>query len=64
MDMNLILALLVATNVIMALQIYKVKRGLRYSDIMMMAVMEEGAPKLYADYEDWDKKRRERHESP
>ena len=57
MDINFILAALVATNVVMALRIYKLEKGLQYSDIMIMAVMEEGAPKLYADYEKWMERR-------
>jgi hypothetical protein len=49
MDINLILAALVATNVVMAVRIYKLERNLRSTDGMLWNVMEEGAPDLYAE---------------
>ncbi len=50
---NLFLAASIATNVIVLVLLHRVHRGLLYTDRMVMAVMEEGAPKLWADYEKW-----------
>ena len=49
MDMNLILAILAATNVVMAIRIYNLEKALRSTDGMLWNVMEEGAPELYAE---------------
>jgi len=49
MDINFILAALVAANVVMALRIYKLERGLRETDSMLWNVMEEGAPELHEE---------------
>ena len=51
MSLELILAMVIATNVIMWIRIYILKRRLDATDMMVHAVMEEGAPELYADYE-------------
>ena len=50
MSIELILAMTIAANVIMAFRIYRLEHGLKYTDIMVFAVMEEGAPKLHAGW--------------
>jgi len=56
---NLILAASIATHVVVFALLHRVHRGLMYTD-MMMAVMEESAPKMWADYEKWEAKRQHR----
>ena len=54
MSLELILAMTIAANVLMALRIYRLEHSLRCTDVMLHAIMLEGAPKLYADYERWE----------
>ena len=59
MSIELILAMTIAANVIMAFRIYRLEHGLKYTDIMVFAVMEEGAPKLRAQWERFEEGRDE-----
>ena len=57
---NLILAASIAPHVVVLALLHRVHRGLVYTDMMMMAMMEEGAPKMWADYEKWEARRQHR----
>ena len=57
MSLEFILATVIATNVIMWIRIYMLKRRLDGTDMMLHAVMEEGAPKMYRDYKAWEERR-------
>ena len=59
MSIELILAMTIAANVIMAFRIYRLAHGLKYTDIMVHAVMQEGAPKLHADWSRFEEGRDE-----
>jgi len=50
---NLILAASIATHVVVLLLLYRTHVGINATDRMVMAVMEESAPKMWADYKEW-----------
>lgn len=54
MSLELILAMTIAANVLMGFRIYRLERSLECTDVMLHAIMREGAPKLYAHYERWE----------
>tara|TARA_R110000765_G_scaffold322142_5_gene414032 strand:- start:468 stop:647 length:180 start_codon:yes stop_codon:yes gene_type:complete len=59
MSLELILAMTIAANILMAFRIYRLEHSLRYTDIMVHAIMEEGAPKLHANFERFEETRDE-----
>ena len=50
---NLILAASIATHVVVLILLHRTHVGINATDRMVMAVMEESAPKMWADYEKW-----------
>jgi len=56
MTLELILAMSVAANVVIGIRLYKLERKLNATDFILLEVMEEGAPKIYAHYEKWHEK--------
>ena len=58
MTLELILAMAVAANIVIGLRLYTLEQKLLATDYMLLEVMEEGAPELYAHYEKWQSKRR------
>ena len=55
MSIELILAMVIATNVFMWIRIYMLKRSIDATDMMVHALMRESAPQLYADYKRWER---------
>lgn len=58
--MEILLALSIAAHVVTILNVRLISRRLNYlkrgqtaSDDIMISIMEEGAPKMYANFTDW-----------